>query len=48
VTLTEDGDLQWIGEENGVPERLADEPKAGFWRRVGASTFAILPIDLLL
>lgn len=48
VSLTEGGNLQWSGEEDGVPVRLADEPHAGFWRRVGASTFAILPIDWLL
>ncbi len=48
VTLTKDGDLRWTGEEDGVPPHLADEPQAGFWRRVGASTFAILPIDWLL
>ena len=48
VTLTESGDLQWTGSDDGVATRYDDEPQAGFWRRAGASAISILPIDWLL
>jgi hypothetical protein len=33
----------WIGERDGKPVRLTDEPDAGLLRRLGAGLFSILP-----
>lgn len=41
VTRGTNGDLQWTGG-------FTDEPKAGFWRPLGAKVFSHLPIDSLI
>ena len=35
--------IVWIGERDGKPVRLTDEPDAGLLRRFGAGLFSILP-----
>lgn len=40
--------LEWLGAKNGKSVRFVREPEAGFWRRLGASCFALLPIDQLI
>jgi putative cardiolipin synthase len=48
VTLTDAGELQWTGMEDGVATRHDHEPAANFWRRAGAAAYSILPFDWLL
>jgi putative cardiolipin synthase len=40
--------LQWVGAQNGQPERFTHEPHAGLGRRLGASLFSWLPIESLI
>jgi putative cardiolipin synthase len=40
--------LGWIGSTNGKQVQLTSEPDAGFWRRLGANVFAMLPIESLV
>jgi len=35
--------IVWIGERDGKPVRLTDEPDAGLLRRLGVGLFSILP-----
>jgi putative cardiolipin synthase len=37
--------LLWVGTRGGHPVALTREPEAGFWRRLGARMFSVLPIE---
>lgn len=37
--------LRWTGTQGGTAVELRDEPHAGFWRRLGAALFSVLPIE---
>ncbi len=44
VVLNEEGELRWLGVEDGRPVVLTTEPQSGFWRQVMAEFMRILPI----
>ena len=40
--------LLWIGTDNGQRVEFRREPRAGFWRRLGARACTVLPIESLI
>jgi cardiolipin synthase C len=41
VVLTDDGDLQWIGNEHGEQVLFDVDPETGFWKRFGAGFMSL-------
>ncbi len=48
VQLSEQGDLYWIEQRDGVEIRHDTEPGTGFWQRLGIRFMSLLPIEWLL
>jgi putative cardiolipin synthase len=40
--------LLWVGMDDGRPVQFIREPRAGFWRRLGARVCSLLPIESLI
>ncbi len=45
LRLDADGDLEWVGQENGAEVVHRTEPHTGFWRRFQVGVLRLLPID---
>ncbi len=45
LELNDDGDLRWIGTENGERVVYKKEPQTSWWRRFQVKMIGILPID---
>ncbi len=45
ISIDDDGNLTWTGQENGQKVRYESDPHAGFWRRFGAWFLSLLPIE---
>lgn len=45
LALTDDVQLEWLASENGQDVTYDHEPHAGFWRRVKASFYALMPFE---
>lgn len=45
VRLEENGNLQWIGMEDGVISSYNHEPHTGFWRRFSSGLLSIIPFE---
>jgi putative cardiolipin synthase len=45
LSLDDDGDIVWTGQEAGQETRYTSEPHAGMWRRFSAWFLSLLPIE---
>jgi putative cardiolipin synthase len=45
LRLDADGDIEWVGQENGAEVVYRTEPHTGFWRRFQVDVLRLLPIE---
>ena len=45
LRLDADGDIEWVGQENGAEVVYRTEPHTGFWRRFQVGVLRLLPIE---
>lgn len=43
--VMEDNQLKWESEKDGKEQQFEAEPEAGFWRKIKANLFALLPFE---
>lgn len=45
ISIDDDGNLTWTGQESGQEVRYENEPHAGVWRRIGVWFLSLLPLE---